>query len=53
MGSMATVLQHIAITSGLPVPNNGALAQLVERLLCTQKVVGSIPTCSTVCPSGG
>ncbi len=29
--------------------NEGVIAQLVERLLCTQEVVGSIPTGSTKC----
>ena len=30
-----------------PFPHNGALAQLGERLLCTQEVIGSIPIGST------
>ena len=29
-------------------PNNGALAQLGERLPCTQEVSGSIPLSSTI-----
>ena len=29
--------------------DNGAIAQLGERLLCKQEVVGSIPSGSTIC----
>ena len=35
-----------------PPPNEGAIAQLGERLLCKQEVIGSIPIGSTS-PSGG
>ena len=42
-----------ATGSGLPDPppptcSNGAVAQLVERLLCKQDVVGSTPSGSTI-----
>src|ERR1039457_7211432 len=30
-----------------PLPSQGAVAQLGERLICTQEVAGSIPTSST------
>ncbi len=33
---------------GFIVPENGAIAQLGEHLLCKQGVVGSIPTGSTI-----
>jgi hypothetical protein len=33
-----------------PPTKAGAIAQLGERLLCKQEVVGSIPTGSTSCP---
>jgi hypothetical protein len=38
-----------------PDPPNldGAIAQLGERLLCKQEVIGSIPIGSTSFPSGG
>ena len=32
--------------------NNGAIAQMGERLLCTQEVGGSIPPGSTICGAG-
>ena len=47
-----------AFTAGLPLPGtadegeigkpDGAIAQLGERLLCKQEVVGSIPSGSTI-----
>ena len=47
-----------AYTAGLPLPStahkgapgkpDGAIAQLGERLLCKQEVVGSIPSGSTI-----
>ena len=42
-----------------PMPKPGAVAQLGERLICTQEAVGSIPISSTsvwslrACSSGG
>ena len=33
--------------SGTEMINDGAIAQLGERLLCTQEVIGSIPIIST------
>ncbi len=46
----------VQVHSGLPnlrskfeeVANDGAIAQLGERLLCTQEVCGSIPHSSTI-----
>ena len=46
----------VQVHSGLPnlrskfeeVANDGAIAQLGERLLCTQEVSGSIPLSSTI-----
>src|SRR5690606_10263377 len=36
-----------------PFHQNGAIAQLGERLLCKQEVVGSIPSGSTILPGPG
>jgi hypothetical protein len=46
-------IQLASITSrrqryeNIPLPLKGAVAQLGERLICTQEVAGSIPTSST------
>ena len=50
--------RKLAFTAGLPLPGtahegelgkpDGAIAQLGERLLCKQEVVGSIPSGSTI-----
>ena len=37
----------------MAIAGDGALAQLGEHLLCKQRVVGSIPTGSTILPRGG
>ncbi len=46
-----------AVGNGFPTPHNlqpttnqGAVAQLGERLICTQEAAGSIPTSSTSGP---
>jgi hypothetical protein len=41
--------ENVGSQAGLPAPhkNQGAVAQLGERLICIQEVAGSIPTSST------
>ena len=44
---MISVRSEVQVFPGPPARDYGALAQLVERLLCKQDVVGSIPSGST------
>ena len=38
---------EVQVLPGPPFSTNGGIAQLGERLLCKQQVVGSIPSAST------
>ena len=50
VGDLGMGLEEISPNPQSPTPNppnKGAVAQLGERLICTQEVAGSIPTSST------
>ena len=42
-----SVLERTAVRALCAIQELGAVAQLGERLICTQEVAGSIPTSST------